>query len=124
MADEKVFFDHANVKVTNSRFIVGNQTHAMNGVTSVESHRHSPSRVGLIIGVAFGLLLMTLGSWGSFFLGLFIAAACGYALYKQKATHVVVLRSSSGETEALTSRDEDYIRDVVSALNDSIVYRS
>ncbi|UYH53845.1 DUF6232 family protein [Qipengyuania sp. SS22] len=121
MSEEKIFFDNGHVKVTNSRFIVAEQTHAMNGVTSVASHRQDPNRTGLVVGLLLGVLMIF---FGAFLIGFLVAAVCGFSLYKQKATHAVVLRSSSGETEALSSTDGTFIKDVVTALNDAIVHRN
>lgn len=121
--EEKVFFESDNVKVTNARFIVGNQTHAMNGVTSVASDVIRPSRAGLIIGVVIGILILLAAGGEGKLLGLGIVGLCGWLLYSQKSTHAVVLRSASGEVQALSGTDGVYIGGVVSALNDAIVHR-
>ena len=121
--EEKVFFEGGDVKVTNARFVVGNQTHAMNGVTSVSSHISPPSRLGLIIGLVVGLLVLIVASGGTKLVGFLIAAACGYGLFAQKSTHSVLLRSASGEVQALSGKDGDHIRSVVSALNDALIHR-
>jgi Family of unknown function (DUF6232) len=121
--EEKVFFENGNVKVTNARFVVGNQTHAMNGVTSVSSHVTKPSRTGLIIGLVIGLLVLLGAEGGGKVLGLAIMGICGYLLYNQKDTHAVLLRSASGEIQALSGTDAMYIGGVVSALNDALIHR-
>jgi predicted ATPase len=121
--DEQVFFDQGTVKVTNARFIVGNQTYAMNGVTSVASGVTPPKRGLLIIGLVIGLLMLIGGDGGTKFVGLLIAAGCGFALYKQQATHAVILHSASGEVRALSDTDEGLISGVVAALNSAIIHR-
>ena len=121
--EEKVFFESGNVKVSNARFVVGNQTHAMNGVTSVSSHTTPPSRLGLIIGVIVGILILLGAEGGAKVVGLAIAGACGFLLYNQKSTHAVVLRSASGEVQALSGTDEGYINGVVGALNEALIHR-
>ena len=121
--EEKVFFENGDVRVTSSRFIVGSQTHAMNGVTSVQALKQDPNPIGLLVGVAIGILIFFgLEGWARVF-GLLIAIFCGIALRGQQSTYVVLLRSSSGETKALSSQNQDYIDSVVNALNDSIVFR-
>jgi hypothetical protein len=41
----------------------------------------------------------------------------------QKTIYQVVLASSSGENDALSDKDQDFINKVVEALNDAIVFR-
>lgn len=121
--DEKIFYENGNVRVNNARFIVANQTHAMNGVTSIAHVASPPQRGGLILALLLGLALLFFGEGGTRLVGVLIAAGCAYALYNQKATHVVVLRSSSGEVKALSDTDEAHIRSVVNALNDALIHR-
>jgi uncharacterized protein YunC (DUF1805 family) len=117
--NETVVFDENNVKVTNARFIVNEQTYAMNGVTSVKRFEKKPPRiVPIIIGVA-GLGAMS----ASIIVGLLILAAA-FGIWKiQKAQYSVVLSTSSGEAQALTSPDRPYIERVIAALNDAIIKR-
>ena len=121
--EEKIFYQNGIVRVTNARFIVGNQTHAMNGVTSIAHVSSPPQRGGLILGLLLGLVLLFFGEGGTRLFGLLMAAGCSYALYSQKTTHVVVLRSSSGEVKALSDTDEAHIGSVVNALNDALIHR-
>ena len=51
---EMIFYENGTVRVTNARFIVGNQTHAMNGVTSIAHVENPPERTGLIIALILG----------------------------------------------------------------------
>lgn len=120
---EQVFFESGDVKVTNARFVVGNQTHAMNGVTSVSSHVTPPSRMGPIVGIAVGLLMLLAADGSGKLIGLVIAGIAGFILYSQKAMHAVVLRSASGEVQALTGTDANHINGVVSALNEALIHR-
>ena len=121
--EEKTFFEQNNVKVSNARFIVDGQTFAMNGVTSVKAVVVPPSRMGPIIGLLIGLaILIGAGGMGKL-LGLVVAGAAGYILYSQKATHIVVLNSASGEQNALSNTDASFITGVVTALNDALIHR-
>ena len=120
---EQVFFENGNVKVTNARFVVGNQTHAMNGVTSVASHVAHPSRLWPIIGIVVGLLILLSADGSGKLVGMAVAGIAGFILYNQKATHAVVLRSASGEVQALSGTDADHINGVVSALNEALIHR-
>ena len=121
--EERTFFEQGNVKVSNARFIVGNQTYAMNGVTSVKSHSTPPSRTGGIIAFIFGIVVLFAAEGSGRLIGLAIAVAAGYFLYGQKTEYAVVLNSASGEAQALTGTDETYINGVISALNDALIHR-
>jgi hypothetical protein len=120
--DEKIFFNDENVTVSNARFIVHGQTYAMNGVTSVKQSVRQPSGAWPAIFIAGGCLVMFAGG---------AAVVCGVLLivigviwrFLQKPVWMVILNSSSGETQALTSQDKGHIDTVISALNDSIVHR-
>jgi hypothetical protein len=70
-----------------------------------------------------GLLFLFFGEGSIRIFGLLLAAVCGFVLYQQKTTHVVVLRSSSGEVKALSDTDATHIRSVVEALNNALVHR-
>ena len=121
--EEKIFYQSGVVRVTNARFVVANQTHAMNGVTSIAHVENLPQRTGLVVAVILGLILLIAADGGMQIFGFLVAAACGFALYQQKTMHSVVLRSSSGEVKALSDTDETHIRRVVEALNDALIHR-
>jgi hypothetical protein len=118
--EERIFFEYEDVKVTNTRFINGGQTYAMNNVTSVKPYEKKPSRVGGIIMLAIGLAIMF---GASFMMGLLIAAAAAYYLYQQKTIYHILLATSAGETTALETYQRDYLNRVIAALNDAIVHR-
>jgi hypothetical protein len=121
---EEIFFEHGNVKVTNARFVVGNQTYAMNGVTSVKNTIIPAKRtLGIVLAVVGVLMLLGSSESGIKVFGFLLAVAGGVLAYVAKATHVVVLHSSSGETQALTGTDRTYIGSVIEALNQSLIHR-
>ncbi|MBY0240172.1 MAG: hypothetical protein K2X55_12740 [Burkholderiaceae bacterium] len=117
--EERTFFESGDVKVTNARFISGGQTFAMNNVTSVKPFEQKPSRVGGILLLGFGLIVMV----SSFFVGLVIAGLAAYFLYQQKTIYQILLATSAGETKALVTHERDYLDSVITALNDAIIYR-
>ncbi len=122
--DEKVFLNNQGVSVSNSRFIVDGQTYAMNNVTSVKTDVSQPSRAANILFIVLGVLVLLGGGGGaSIVVGLLMVVASVYFWTKNKPKHLVVLNTSSGETQALESQDEAFIERVVSALNESIVSR-
>ena len=121
--EEHVFFERGSVKVTNARFIVDGQTFAMVGVTSVKSVLISPSIRGPIIAIVVGLMILIGVDGFGKVIGLAIAAIGAWIIYSQKPTHVVMMCSSSNETQALSSTDQDYVSSVINALNDALIHR-
>lgn len=118
--DERTFFEYEDVKVTNARFVNGGQTFAMNNVTSVKPFEKKPSRVGGIVVLGIGLIVMTNSS---FMAGLLVALAAAYYLYQQKTIYHILLSTSAGETTALVTYQRAYLNSVIAALNDAIVHR-
>ena len=116
---EKTFLQDGGVTVTNSRFIVPEQTYAMAGVTSVRSATIEPKRGWPIIICLFGALTLA----GSIAFGLFLLVIGIMWLVCQKTKYAVALNSASGEVRAITSENSEYISGIVNALNDAIVYR-
>lgn len=119
-AQEKTFFEHGEVKVTNARFIVPSQTYAMSGITSVRFFTERPALLWPIIAFLLALLLLA-GDGNIWSVG--IALTVGVLLLFRKATHHVVLSSASGETRALNSKNKDFIANVINALNKAIISR-
>lgn len=117
--EEKVFFEHDDVKVTNARFITGSQTYAMSNVTSVKAFEEKPSRFGGIAILVIGLLV----ALGAPVIGLIIAALAGFYLYSLKTYYHVMLFTAGGENSALKTEQKDYLNSVVNALNEAIIHR-
>lgn len=117
--EEKTFFEHEGVKVTNARFVVDGQTFAMSNVTSINPVAQPGSWLGGVIVLLIGLVTLTQNA----FFGVPVVALAIYYLSKQKTTYHVMLRTSGGETKALTTHQKEYLKKVVSALNEAIVYR-
>jgi len=121
--EEISFFDSRNVSVSSARFIVSGQTYAMSGVTSVKTGRKDPSRMGPIILVLIGVCAMLAGTMEPVLVGLVLVGLGVYWFTQQKPELSVVLNSASGEAQALTSTDADFINGVITALNNAIVHR-
>jgi hypothetical protein len=117
--DEKIFFEHEDVKVTSARFISGGQTYAMSNVTSVKGFEKMPARFWGIVILLFGLIVAAI----SLVPGVIIAACAAAYLYLQKPIFHVLLSTSAGETKALVTYQRDYLNRVISAINDAIVSR-
>ncbi|QIY10396.1 QacE [Plesiomonas shigelloides] len=119
--EEKMFYDTGSISVSNSRFIVNGQTYAMSNVTSVKTGVEKANKaIGVIIAL-FGLFILFSAEsilWGGIVIAVGVLAFIG-----AKDKYSVVLSTSSGENQALTSVDKKHIEEVVSALNHSIVSR-
>ena len=124
MAEESTFFQSGDIAVTNARFVVGAQTFAMRGITSVEGVETPASYTGPIILVLIGLIMAVNLFNGGIGLGIFgvlvIAAAIGIAM-RRKPTFAVVLRTAGGEVTAYQSMDRNYIAQIIEALNQAII---
>jgi hypothetical protein len=118
--DERIFFEYEDVKVTNARFINGNQTYAMHNVTSIKPYEEPPNRLVGIIVLLVGLAIMV---DASFMTGVLVTAAAAFYLYQQKTTYQILLSTSAGETTALVTYQREYLDRVITALNSAIVHR-
>jgi len=131
MTDEVSVYQDANIHVTNLRAMLQGKTYAMANITSVSMFtqfaNRSPGVVTAIIGGLFVLMGLAAGEdlrgcsfvFGAILLIIGIAVAAA-------AKHIYWVRigSASGETNALSSGDRDYIlRIIVQAMNEAIVRR-
>jgi len=129
MAEEIAVYHDENIRVTNLRAMLQGKTYAMANVTSVSMYTQFGNKApGVTLAVLGGLtLLAAIASTelrGCFlgFGGLMLTIGV-LAAWAAKDTYWVRIGSASGETNALSSRDRDYITRVVAAMNDAIVHR-
>ncbi|EOZ3812814.1 DUF6232 family protein [Citrobacter youngae] len=121
---EKEFYRNGNVSISNSRFIVGTTTYAMNGVTSVKRGQNEPSKAAPVIVGLIGVVMVFAASTFLFKgIGALVALACIAWFKSLKTEYLVFLNSSSGESQALASTDKEYIDQVIHNLNESIIHR-
>ena len=121
--NETEFFNSENTVVTNARFIVDGQTYAMNRVTSVKQGiKPADKKTGIWL-VVIGIILFLAASGGAKLIGLVLLGVGAWLIYKAKPIASVILQSSSGEVQALSSENLSFISNVVSALNQSIIHR-
>ncbi|HSY09661.1 MAG TPA: DUF6232 family protein [Candidatus Dormibacteraeota bacterium] len=125
MTQESLFFQSGNVTVTNARFIVGTQTFAIRGITSVQSVMTPVSYAGPgLVGLASLLFMAVEFFHGEIFIGIWgipILAACIWIMIRQKPTFAVVLRTAGGEITAYKSANRNDIAQIIQALNEAIV---
>ncbi len=124
MATETTFFQSGEITVTNARLMVGAQTFAMRGITSVQGVETQASYTGAALLILVGVALAIGGfasAIGLAVVGVLLAAGGIWLCFRQKPTYAVVLRTAGGEVTAYQSKDRDYISQVIQALNDSII---
>lgn len=130
---EHTFYSNGNVAVTSARFMVGGETYAMNSIASVRAVKDDPERdwgcLGWVVVLGIGLIFL-LGLTGSDILGIIgiILAALAvvgvlYMIITEKPTYKVVLRTSAGDAPVLESKNEMFVKEVVSAINQAMVHR-
>ena len=122
-------YHHDNdVTVTSTRAIIRNQTYSMSNITSVTLQEIPPNRTIGIILALLGLLATVGGltaNEGQTYLivgvvGLIVGAILIFAIPKKYAVRI---GSASGETNALSSRNQAHISQIVEAINKAIVER-
>ena len=121
---EQTFYQNGNVSITNTRFMVGTTTYAMHGVTSVKRRQVNPPKGGSIILGIIGIVMLLACPAIVLKLAGVVAIIIAVIWYRSiKSVHIVLLNSASGETQALSSTDNIYINEVITALNQAIIYR-
>src|SRR5690349_14590431 len=106
MAEERSFFEHGDVKVTNARFMVGSETFAMSNITSVKASEKEPSRVGPILFIVVGVICLANSAIAA---GIVIAGIGAAWWAAEKSMYHVLLTTAGGETSALRSKQREYI---------------
>ncbi len=119
---ERVFFEHEGVKVTNVRFIVPSQTYAMSGITSVRFFTQKPSFLWPVLFFSIALLLLAGGKANVWTVGAPAMIGVLLLLLRRPVYHVV-LSTASGETRAMNAKNKGFISSVIEALNQAIVAR-
>jgi hypothetical protein len=114
------------VLITNVRFVKGNETFAMSGVTSVRSHTEFPSKTGPILLIIVGAIVGVVSIQSSLlaaFIGV-VMVGLGILWYRSiKNIYHVFLVTASGERDAVSNLDANYIGGIVAAVNQAIIHR-
>lgn len=131
--DETVFLEDGAVKVTNSRFIISGKTYALAAVNSFRVDRidETPNREIYklyVFGLVIWALFEGLSKDTSAFVMVVIAAAAAWSIWwgingKEKIKYVLLLTTSSGESEALSSYVPGQVQQIESALTQAVVHR-
>lgn len=126
-SQETVFYsDGKGIRVTNSRFIVGQATYTMRNVTSVSKGTDDPNRLWPVLTFLVGLIFLLPAREQLFPYAIYavVLVGAGVAIWKlQKPTFNVMVSSASGEAEAIASKDQAFIDNILRALNEAIINR-
>lgn len=128
--EEEIVYSDNNVSITTSRIAIFGTTYALRNITSVKMTM-TPAKQGCaIVLLIFGAfsLLGAFGAFGSDVTSgvialLFSAAVIAVAvmwLRKCKPDYNVSIASASGEAHALTSKDRNYVEQIVGHINEVI----
>ncbi len=122
MEIEKIFYQDANVLVTQSRIVAFGKTYAMRNISSVGMSENSKLflKIASTIMLVFALIILYLRDY---WMGI---AALGIAiiiLFNARNEYVMIISSNSGDNNALSSKNRDYIQSVIDAINEAIVHR-
>ena len=118
---EKVFYQDANVTVTQSRFIAGSKTYAMRNISSVSLFKIEKSRALPIILILIGGLML-FGDSSRIF-GVILVAIGVLWVVLIKDEYSVRISTNAGEVNSLVSEEQPYIQKIVDALNDAMIHR-
>ena len=116
---DSAFFDQGGIGVTKTRFVVGAQTFALAGITSVRGIELSPNRGAPLLLLIAGLCALQL----SVFIGIPMMLGAIVWLSLPKPTFSVVLTTAGGEVKAYNSPDKHLISKVIDALTKVIIAR-
>ena len=123
---EHVFYQDTSVLVSSSRFSVGGITFPIGQISSVAIVKLRNRRwLPLVIGFV-GFALFNAHKASHLFergLGVVLMLAAVYVLFFERKYAVQVFTSAGGRN-LLVSKDKAYVRKVVAALNEAIVYRA
>jgi len=134
VSQETTYYNDGKVTITNARAVIGGKTYAMANITSVSATEKPPKRLLAGVFIVLGALLALAGLMdfissgmdsgaGALVIGALGAGLGLLAWRASKTMYQVTVGSASGETHALTSQDQDYVRKVVDAMNQAIVER-
>jgi hypothetical protein len=133
---ENVIYSDNLIEITTARILIDGTTYALRNVTSVKMTIKSPKnglRIGLSIfsfilgisGCAAVRVGAEMGNWGVALTGVLLFLI-GLSFNREsrrmpkKAEYNVVITSGSGESNALTSENRSYIKNIISRINEAI----
>ena len=126
-SEETVYYQDEKVRITNSRAVIGDKTFAMANITSVAAEVTRGNYLLPVLLLPAGLCTASIGLLSDeqsiFVVGIIFILAAFAVSGQAKNRYSVTIGSASGESNALTSTDKDYISDIVEAMNEAIIQR-
>ncbi|QPH37843.1 DUF6232 family protein [Pedobacter endophyticus] len=121
LQNEVMFYQDTNVTVTQSRFVARSKTYAMRNISSVHISEVVKSKTLPVIMIVVGILLLLPSE--TKIVGSILAVIGIVLILYIKNDFAVRISTNSGEVNSIVSEDKTYIKAIVNALNDAIVYR-
>ena len=128
---EKVFFEEGAIKITDKRAIFGGATHVVANIASVAVAKQDPNgclpATFGIVGAALLFPFVTNLQYGNYteavvyLVGCVGLLAAAFAIMRSaKPTFKLVFSTAAGQLNVYSSTDEDLVKKVAAAINDSI----
>lgn len=118
--EEKVFLKDNNITVTQARYIANGKTYTMRNISSVSLYTLKSSYTLETIIIVLGVILLITGTY---IVGALLVIIGITLMVLKKDEHAVRISTNSGEANSLVSKDKNYIKKIVDALNDAIIHR-
>ncbi|MGB0870745.1 MAG: DUF6232 family protein [Flavobacteriales bacterium] len=116
---EKTFYTDPKIRITQSRIIIGSKTYTLSNVSSVQSEIRKKSKISYISMIILGIVSFPFLS----LISLLLIIVGILLLILRKKHYTIRIHTNSGEVNLLSSKDESYIKNIVNAINDAIVFR-
>lgn len=120
---EHFFYRDLTVSVTQSRYIVGDKTYALHNISSVTISKIKESRFNARVVIITGVIAFFIPNDFQIMIGGLLLAIGIIWHINIRDSFTVRISTNSGETDSIISSDEDYIKKIVSALNQAIINR-
>lgn len=118
---EKIFYNDEDVTITQSRYVTNTKTYAMRNISSVAIFEVSQNYSLQIILLLLGLVMLVVEDVR--IIATIIIAISIYWIIKTKGKYAVRISTNAGETNSIVHTDKIYVKKVVNALNEAMIYR-
>jgi hypothetical protein len=126
LTEEKEYYNDGQTLVTSPRAVINGVTYVMTNITSVALAIHEDQRGNLPLLLLMGGITVTLISIVMFsplvIVGILMLIAA-YGLLRPNSYFIVRIRTGSGETDALQSKEGYTLAPIVDAIKQAIVER-
>lgn len=119
--NETTFYQDSSVTVTQSRYITQSKTYAMRNISSVHIFEIEKSKAPPILFILLGIPFLFSGE--IFWIGLILIILGLLIFFTIKNEYSVRISTNAGEANSIISKNKEYIKKIVNALNDAIIHR-